>query len=144
VSTYLDTSFLVSLYSPDSNYRKASNLFPTAKLPILVSALCELEAANSFRLCILRKDVTLEEARLSNHYLELDLKTRILERRPLPNLAFERSHQISSQHAVQLGTRTADLLHVAAALEFGADEFFSFDLQQRKLAAAAGLTLNPI
>jgi predicted nucleic acid-binding protein len=44
---------------------------------------------------------------------------------------------------VARATRTADLLHVAAALELGASDFFSFDRQQRKMAEAAGLKLNP-
>jgi hypothetical protein len=40
------------------------------------------------------------------------------------------------------GTRTADLLHVAAALELGVDWLYSFDLQQRKLAQTLRLKLN--
>ena len=44
----------------------------------------------------------------------------------------------------RLGTRTADLLHVAAALELGSDWFYSFDRQQRKLAQAAKLNVQSI
>ncbi len=42
----------------------------------------------------------------------------------------------------RIGTRTADLLHVAAALELGVDWLYSFDKQQRKLARAVRLKIN--
>jgi predicted nucleic acid-binding protein len=41
-----------------------------------------------------------------------------------------------------MGTRTADLLHVAAALELGVDYLYSFDQQQRKLARTVRLKMN--
>ena len=62
--------------------------------------------------------------------------------RALPDAAFERAKVLSRQQTPKLGTRTADLLHVAAAVELGAVSLFSFDLQQRKMAQAAGLKLN--
>jgi predicted nucleic acid-binding protein len=43
-----------------------------------------------------------------------------------------------------LGLRTADLIHVAASLEFGSKAFFTFDLRQRKLCAELGLAVNPL
>ena len=46
------------------------------------------------------------------------------------------------QTTARLGTRTADLLHVAAALELGAECLYSFDQQQRKLARAVGLKVS--
>ena len=55
---------------------------------------------------------------------------------------FERARQLSQETTAKLGTRTADLLHVAAALELGADFLYSFDQQQRKLAQAVRLKLN--
>jgi predicted nucleic acid-binding protein len=36
-----------------------------------------------------------------------------------------------------------DLIHVAIALESGAENFLSFDNRQRLLARAAGLRTNP-
>ncbi len=38
-----------------------------------------------------------------------------------------------------LGTRTLDILHLAAAMVLGADSFQTFDDRQRKLAKFAGL-----
>jgi predicted nucleic acid-binding protein len=54
----------------------------------------------------------------------------------------EHAGQLSRQTTAKLGTRTAELLHVAAALELGADYLYSFDRQQRKLARSVGLKQN--
>ena len=42
-----------------------------------------------------------------------------------------------------LGTRSLDLLHVAAALVLDTKVFFSFDDRQRKAAASEGLKVKP-
>jgi predicted nucleic acid-binding protein len=70
------------------------------------------------------------------------LRDGALQLRALSDAIFERASQLSRQTTAKLGTRTADLLHVAAALELGAEYFYSFDQQQRKLARAVRLKLN--
>ena len=42
-----------------------------------------------------------------------------------------------------VGTRSLDLLHVAAAVLLQADTFFSFDERQRQAAAGEGMTVKP-
>ena len=49
---------------------------------------------------------------------------------------------MSRQTTAKLGTRTADLLHVAAALELGVDCLYTFGLHQRKLAQRLRFRLN--
>jgi hypothetical protein len=111
---------------------------------LLVSSLCELETANTFRLQVFRKQVSLQEAQTSLQDLDLHLRQDLLHRCHLPEASFSRAHQFSEQYATSLGTRGADVLHVAAAVELGASGFFSFDMQQRDLAVAVGLTVNPL
>ena len=41
------------------------------------------------------------------------------------------------------GHRAFDILHVAAAVHLGADEFLTFDSNQRRLALATGLKPGP-
>jgi predicted nucleic acid-binding protein len=53
---------------------------------------------------------------------------------PLTEQIFERERQLSRKPTPRPGTRTADLLHVATALELSADYLFSFDQQERRLA----------
>jgi hypothetical protein len=50
---------------------------------------------------------------------------------------------LSDHHSAVVGTRSLDILHVAAAKLLHTDEFVSFDIRQRTLAAAAGLKVGP-
>jgi predicted nucleic acid-binding protein len=70
------------------------------------------------------------------------LRDGIFQIRGLSDEVFERARQLSRQTTPKLGTRAADLLHVAAALEFGATHFYSFNQRQRKLARAVRFKLN--
>jgi len=49
---------------------------------------------------------------------------------------------ISRQTAHKLGVRTADLLHVATALDLSVDYLYTFDQQQRMLAQIIRLKLS--
>jgi predicted nucleic acid-binding protein len=108
----------------------------------LVTTFGTLEVINAFGLRVFRKQVASSEAQSSLDDFEKDLRSGILQLHPLSEQAFERARELSLQTTATLGTRTADLLHVAAALELGVDRLFSFDKQQRKLARAAGLKIN--
>jgi len=57
----------------------------------------------------------------------------------MPESAFERCAEIGHCHSPKLGVRTLDSLHVACALELKADQFWTFDERQSKLAKAEGL-----
>jgi predicted nucleic acid-binding protein len=107
-----------------------------------MTTLGELEVVNAFGLRVFRKEVSAAQARESISDFEKDLRDGSLQLRELSDPIFERARQLSQQTTAKLGTRTADLLHVAAALELGADYLYSFDQQQRKLAHAVRLKLN--
>lgn len=51
--------------------------------------------------------------------------------------------RLSAQHSVRGGHRTFDLLHMATALHLQARELLTFDVNQRRLAEAEGLHVNP-
>ena len=139
---YADSSFLVSLYSADSNWATATRAMQASTGECFVSTLGELEVVNAFGLRVFRKEVSAVQAQSSVVDFEEDLRDGILQLRGLSDSMFERARQLSQETTAKLGTRTADLLHVAAALELGADFLYSFDQQQRKLAHAVRLKLN--
>ena len=139
---YLDTSFVVSLYSSDVNFDTAARVMEASTGDRLITTLGELEVVNALSLRVFRKEVSAIQARASLDDFEKDVRDGVLQLRPLPEQAFDRARQLSRQTTPRLGTRTADVLHVAAALELGADALFSFDKQQRKLARALRLKLN--
>jgi len=57
----------------------------------------------------------------------------------MPENAFELCADLARRYGPKLGTRTLDSLHVATALELKAEQFWTFDQRQAKLAKAVGL-----
>ena len=142
MTIYADTSFLVSLYSPDANSMPAARAMQASSGDRFVSVFGELEVVNAMELRIFRKQVSATQAQSSLNDFEKDLRAGVFQLRPLTEQIFERAHQLSRRTTPKLGTRTADLLHVATALELSADYLYSFDQQQRKLAQTLRLKLN--
>ncbi|MBZ5529984.1 MAG: type II toxin-antitoxin system VapC family toxin [Acidobacteriia bacterium] len=139
---YVDTSFLVSLYSPDANSAAAAGVMQASKGQHLVSTLGELEVVNALQLRVFRKELSPAQARAALVAFESDLQSHVFQLVALPEHAFDRARQLSLRTTAKLGTRTADLLHIAPAMELGAEVLYSFDLQQRKLAQTLQLKLN--
>ena len=107
-----------------------------------LTILVELEVINAFGLRVFRKEVTAAQAQSSLSDFEKDLRDGGFQLRGLPDTVFERARQLSRRTTARLGTRTADILHVAAALELGVDYLYSFDQHQRKLAQTVRLKVN--
>jgi predicted nucleic acid-binding protein len=139
---YCDTSFLVSLYSLDVNSAEAAHAVQDFSGERLLTTFGELEFVNALELRVFRKEVSPSQTRASLADFEHDLRDGIILLRELPEQAFERARHLSQQTMAKMGTRTADLLHVAAALELGVDYLYSFDQQQRRLAQSVRLKLN--
>ena len=142
MKVYLDTSFLVSLFTLDVNSTVAVSIMQNSKGEHLISSYGELEFVNALELRVFRKEMSAEQAHAALKNFEDDLRCAVLQLCPLPELVFERARQLSRRTTARLGIRTADLLHVAAALELKADWLYTFDQQQRKLAKAIRLKVN--
>jgi hypothetical protein len=141
---YLDTSFVVSLYSVDANSAAATAALQSAQLPLTMSSLTETETVNALGLREFRKEISKTQANVSLRDFEEDLRRGAFLRSALPETTFSRARALSLQSTARLGLRTADLLHVAVALELGATALFTFDLRQRKLCSELGLAVNPL
>jgi predicted nucleic acid-binding protein len=139
---YVDTSFVISLYSPDANSIAAAQIIQASKSIHLVSTFTELEGVNALELRVFRKEISPAQAKSSLRDFEKDLSQGVFQLIRLPEDAFQRAQQISRRMTARLRTRTADLLHVAAALELKVDYFYSFDRQQRKFAQTLQLKVN--
>jgi predicted nucleic acid-binding protein len=103
-----------------------------------------LEGVNALQLRVFRKEISQRQAAASLRAFDGDLRSGTFLRKELPAAAFERARKLSRENTARLGTRSADLLHVAVALELRATALYSFDLRQRKVAVGAGLTLNSL
>jgi hypothetical protein len=76
--------------------------------------------------------------------LESDLGSGFLQGMPLPEAAFIRAKALSRKITPSIGVRAVDLLHIAAALELGAESLYTFDQRQHQAAHAVGLTVNQL
>ena len=144
MKVYADPSFIVSLYTPDVNSAAAAH---TMKAPVgerYVTTFGELEVVNAMGLRVSRKEITPAQAQSSLHVFGKDLRDGVFQLRGLPDAVLERACQLSRRTTAKLGTRTADILHIAAALELDANCLYTFDLRQRTLAQAVRLKLNQI
>lgn len=109
-------------------------------LPLPVTWLHQLEFRNALRLRVFRKEITPAQRDASLNALLADLASGVLVHAlpPLAELTTE-AERLSAMNSETLGTRSIDILHVAAALVLGLPELLTFDHRQQALAMAAGL-----
>lgn len=141
MSSYADTSFLISLYTPDANSSRAAEVM-AAKPTLLLTPFGELELLNAFELRGFRKELSRRQVKLAGNAFESDRESGIFSLRPAPTLLYELAARISRRRTFQLGVRTLDILHVASALLLKADAFYTYDERQWSLARLEGLRLE--
>ncbi len=139
MNAYADTSFLVSLYSPDANSRRAASEVSRRNPTVLLTPLGELELANALELRIFRREAKVSEVRAARTRMLEHIETGFFALQPMPVTVYERARQIARRRSAQLGLRTLDILHVASALLLRAEIFLTFDRRQLKLARAERL-----
>lgn len=139
---YADTGFLCSLYTPDAHTAKAAAAMKRQVEPLAFIWLHQLEFRNALRLRVFRKEITAKQRDASLNLLLADLAGNLFEHASpsLPEVMME-AERLSASHSEKIGTRSLDILHVAAALVLGVPTFFTFDKRQAALAKAVGLKL---
>lgn len=139
-----DTSFLYSAYAADIHTPRAITQVKGLRNALTISVLNIYELENAFRFATYRNLVSPEQSGLVLSAFESDYQEGRLVLAPvdLPKI-IEEARGLSSRHTTQGGHRSFDILLVAVALLLRADQFWSFDVNQRRLAAAEGLKLNP-
>lgn len=139
---YPDTGFLVSLYGQDRQSATARTLARTHPV-FLLTPLGEAEFCNALQLQVFRKLWTAAQAQvIYTHFLQHQASATI-RNEPFPAEAWERAVVLARRHSAKIGVRTLDILHVATALVFKPDVFFTFDARQSSLAKAEGLPVRP-
>jgi len=144
LKAYCDSSFLVSLYSPDAHSTPAAAQCRRPGVALWVTPLCELEVHNALRLRVFRKELSAPEAAAATAAFRHDLDSGVFISHPLSARVFAKARQLSEQYTHLFGTRTLDTLHVASALVAQAGVLWTFDAAQRRLAKAAGLACAPV
>ena len=138
MSTYADTSFLISLYIPDVHSPEAERRMASGSAvwltPFHVAEWTHAVEQQVFRGAASRTEANYSHARFQQHresgfWVEVEM----------PESVFDVCARLARRHAAKLGLRTLDTLHVASALELKVEHFWTFDERQKQLARAVGL-----
>lgn len=149
MKAYPDTSFLCAMYRLQANSHLAAAYFSAmpGSLEVTTLLLYEFRQAVRFQIRLHRHDPTKGYSRAEGTKMLADLKSDLVSGEvitiPAPwpqiHLAAER---LSELYTDASGHRAMDILHVATAIEIGAQEFLTFDANQKKLAEAEGLIVQ--
>lgn len=144
MSVYADTGFVVALYKTETTSIRAARIMRRLSPPVWLSPLDELELSNAFQLSVFRGELGADAAALKKRLFLEDINNGIFVIMPVPaTTLYPKAIELADRHSARLGTRSLDLMHVAAALLLQAGTFLSFDERQRKVAKAEGLKLRP-
>lgn len=138
--TYVDPSALRRLYVHDDHSRAfcAWRARLGGSLPLTLHGRGEL--ANSIMLAVFRGDLSPEAGQGAWNDIESDFEAgRLHIATMLWRKTLQRAIDLSLVHTPALGTRTLDVLHVAAAVVLGCRSFVTYDDRQAALAKAVGL-----
>ena len=139
MSIYADTSFFVSLYLPDRHSPEAHRRI-ASRPQVWLTPLHRAEWAHAIAQHVFRKEMSAVETRKVQRDMERDRKAGLWVELDLPDSAWELCEQLAARHGARLGVRTLDSLHVACAIQLGAQAFWTFDDRQAKLAIAEKLS----
>lgn len=144
MKSYADTGFLVSLYLNEATTVAANAAVQSVRQPLPLIPLGFLELRNALYLAVFRKQIT-EATRLAAwRRVELDIRNGIYLETPISQADLhQKAAQLAQNYTGSIGTRTLDLLHLAAAILLGARQLLSFDERQRQVAKQEGLKLRP-
>jgi predicted nucleic acid-binding protein len=142
---YADTSTIVTSYLDEPGSAEAENVLRGLDATLAYTPVHEVEVPNAVYLKRFRGEIDAEQERAVLDELRSDLRRGLLRRPDFLDWrkVFVRAAVLAEKHSPHVGTRSLDLLHVAAALECGSPDFVSYDQRQRKVAAAEGLRVMP-
>ncbi len=139
---YADTGFLISLYGQD-DLSSAATALVRSKPVFILSPFGEAEFTNAIELRVFRNQWTRRQARAVRDRFLHHLGAGVFRVEELGTNFWQVAISLSRRRTASLGSRTLDLLHVAAVLVFKPDVFYTFDERQRKLARAERLRVLP-
>ena len=141
---YADTSVLFSLYITDANSPKADAWRQANPFPLDFTGFHRIELRNALSLAVFQQRLTSVEVQAAWREVQQDLAAGLLATNPdLWEKLLREAESLAELHTPTIGSRSLDILHVAAALASGATEFCTFDTRQGKLARRAGLRVQP-
>lgn len=139
---YVDTGVLTKWYLPEADSAEALALRDRFSPPALLTRLHRLELANAWQLKIFRDELSADAVALARQNFIADIRAGLWHApaEPLTEI-HSRAESLAENHSARLGTRSMDILHVAAAEQLNCTRFITGDQRQARLAEAIGLPL---
>ena len=145
MTAYIDTELFVKAFVLEVDSAEAIALLERIGEPFAYSHLHEIEIPNAIRLKRFRGEITKAQEISAIRIFKAEVDAGRFERIAYDlGAVFIRAEQLSARFSGEIGTRSLDLWHVAAALEGGCTAFASYDVRQRKAAAISNLELIPL
>jgi predicted nucleic acid-binding protein len=138
LTVYADTSFVVSLYATDEHSAEARRRMVAPPL-VWFTPLHHAEWAHAIAQHVFHGKVSATGAQELNRHLKEDRAAGLWVEAEMPEGVFEDCADLARRYGPRLGVRTLDCLHVACALQLKAEQFWTFDERQAKLAKVTGL-----
>jgi predicted nucleic acid-binding protein len=142
LKVYADSSFLVSLYSLDAHSSRATANVRRLSPELLLTPLSEFELTNGLQLRVFRNESSVAEISDALTELQQHVESGFYKMVGMPATVYELARRIAFKRTAIAGTRALDVLHVASAILLNAEEFWTFDNRQAKVAKAEGLQLR--
>jgi predicted nucleic acid-binding protein len=139
-AVYVDPSALCRLYlnQPGSRQLSAWRRRLAGSLPVTHHGRSEI--TNAIGLAAFRGELSKSGWEEALAEFEADFtEGRLHQADLLWRATLDQAAELSRVYTPELGTRAADVLHVACALELKLKHFLTFDDRQQKLATACGL-----
>lgn len=142
---YVDTSAIVKLYVREDYSLEVSDWLRKNNEALPLLALHELEFSNAIHLKEFRGEIAADESRLIKARFTEHEKRGVYYR---PKLEWADTYRaaldLSGKHTAKIGSRSLDILHIAAAQFLKSDRFLTFDERQSRLAALEGMRIERI
>ena len=141
---FADASFLVSALLRDGHGADAWRCWSSTRAVLAVTRLVLFEAENAIRVAPYCGKCSAAQSKSALDGLVRARLEGLVECREIPTRRlYPAARRLSVHHTGPDVFGAMDILHVASAQDIGSKQFASFDLPQRKLAAAAGLIVVP-
>ena len=140
LSAYFNSGIITKWHLPEPDSAAALRFRARFKPPAVLTHLHRVEIVTAWHLKVFRREIDLATVVHALGDLEADIESGVWEA-PRYDLAdvHAQAETLARRHAAISGTRTLDILHVAAAASLGARHFVTGDRRQAALAKAAGL-----
>jgi predicted nucleic acid-binding protein len=141
---YADTGVMLKASVLEGYSEAAISILEALGEGLFYSHFHAIEIPNAIRLKRFRGEITKAQETASIRAFLSDIESGVLTRCDY-NLSevFLLAERLSGEHSAVIGSRSLDLLHIAAAIKSGATHFVSFDHRQRRVATLSGLDVIP-